>query len=362
MWNHIKFVQRIKDAMPFGLKILVIRLLVAFQYLFYKVNSGKINNISEKKQVIYLLLSTDYSNLGDHAMTYAHKKMLSEKFPDAQIVEIVVSDTLRYLTFMKNNIKKGDVITLKGGGNIGLEYFREELYRRIIIKEFKNNKIIIFPQTIYFPNTKLGQKEFENTERIFLNNHNLYLFTRDIPSYNKVKDSLRERVQLTPDIVLSLADIESYVSRQGAMICMRNDVEGRYSNEDKIRVKNLLKMHFNKVIISDTTTEYPIPIESREHELRKIWNQFTSVEMVITDRLHGMIFAAITGTPCIVFNTYNHKLIGQYEWLKHLNFIKFLDYDTKEIDSQILKFKNDNLVKSKRLNYEEYYKKITEII
>ena len=32
----------------------------------------------------------------------------------------------------------------------------------------------------------------------------------------------------------------------------------------------------------------------------------------MTDRLHGMIFSVITGTPCIVFDNFNSKIKNAY--------------------------------------------------
>lgn len=46
-------------------------------------------------------------------------------------------------------------------------------------------------------------------------------------------------------------------------------------------------------------------------------------QIVITDRLHGMIFAAITETPCVVFGNFNHKISESYKWLKELKYISF---------------------------------------
>ena len=53
--------------------------------------------------------------------------------------------------------------------------------------------------------------------------------------------------------------------------------------------------------------------------------EFAASELVITDRLHGMIFAAVTETPCIVLNSRSHKIRGCYEWLKKLGYIRFLN-------------------------------------
>ena len=38
-----------------------------------------------------------------------------------------------------------------------------------------------------------------------------------------------------------------------------------------------------------------------------------------------MIFAAITGTPCIVFSNYNHKVKGTYDWISYLSYIKYVE-------------------------------------
>ena len=47
-----------------------------------------------------------------------------------------------------------------------------------------------------------------------------------------------------------------------------------------------------------------------------------------------MIFCVITGTPCIVFNNFNHKIEFSYKnWLSHLDYIKFTT--TNNVDNII---------------------------
>lgn len=44
--------------------------------------------------------------------------------------------------------------------------------------------------------------------------------------------------------------------------------------------------------------------------------------VLVTDRLHGMIFAYITGTPCIVMDNKTNKVFGVYEeWLSDVDWI-----------------------------------------
>ena len=44
---------------------------------------------------------------------------------------------------------------------------------------------------------------------------------------------------------------------------------------------------------------------------------------MITDRLHGMVFSAITGTPCIAMDNVSHKVYGAYQWLSYLPYLRF---------------------------------------
>ena len=68
-----------------------------------------------------------------------------------------------------------------------------------------------------------------------------------------------------------------------------------------------------------------VQIVDRTIALRKKRIEFQKAALVVTDRLHGMILCAITGTPCIVINSRSPKVKGCYEWIRHLKYIKFCD-------------------------------------
>jgi pyruvyl transferase EpsI len=55
-----------------------------------------------------------------------------------------------------------------------------------------------------------------------------------------------------------------------------------------------------------------------------------------------MVFAAITGTPCIVFNCNNHKIKGTYDWISYLDYIRFAETleDAKTCIPDLLAMKN----------------------
>jgi len=130
-------------------------------------------------------------------------------------------------------------------------------------------------------------------------------------------------------------------------------------------------MNFDKVIITDTVAEhidsknqvleYMINVNQRETELNKKWDQFKKVQVVITDRLHGMVFCAITSTPCIVIANYNHKVKDTYAWLKDLNYIKFVN-NIDEIPTLMQELKNIEIKPYDNSFAMKNYEKIIEVM
>lgn len=364
MWNHIKIIRFIKSIIPFRLRIILIRILFFVQYNYYKKTKPSIE-IKEKN--IYFLLSTDYSNLGDHAMSYASLKLLKDTFPEYNLIEITVNDTLKYLQTIKNSIRDSDIIVLKGGGNIGIQYFREELIRRKIIEIFKDTNIFIFPQTVYFPDTRLGRKEFNHTVSIYNSNPHLSTILRDEISYDLVKNKLN-KTYLCPDIVFYLKDLflneaKSKTEKHCISLCMRDDVEGIYDNDFKERLKSTIaKTYHQPIQVFDTIKPYKIEITDRESELVNVWKQISDSKLVITDRLHAMIFCYLLRIPCIVLKTYNYKLIAQYEWIKNESFIELCE---DNLMSNMID-KIDSLLSMESVSpvndFSVYFERLTELL
>ena len=68
-----------------------------------------------------------------------------------------------------------------------------------------------------------------------------------------------------------------------------------------------------------------IPVWLRDYFLEKKFQEFRSREAVITDRLHGMVFAAVTGTPCVALDNVSRKISGVYQSMTSLSYIKTAD-------------------------------------
>ena len=84
-----------------------------------------------------------------------------------------------------------------------------------------------------------------------------------------------------------------------------------------------------------------------------LFDEFRHARLVITDRLHGMIFAVITGTPCIVIDSKSPKVRGCYEWIKQLDYIKFID-SAEDIEKTFRQIPNKNFVYDNSL-FQKYY-------
>jgi len=272
--------------------------------------------VESNRKYIYFLDAPSYGNLGDQAIALAMEKFMKDYFQDYEQIEFRECDIINYITWIKRNIKKDDIICLTGGGNMGVMYQKYEAIRRIIINTFPDNKIIIFPQTISYGDSKYGKSELEKSKKIYNQHKNLLLMAREEKSFKIMKDLYYNcNVILTPDIVLYLDYRKLVENHNGVGFCFRDDKESILSKEEKEKIISNYD-NYNNIT---TLIENDINIDSKTRKgvVEKKLKQFAENSLVITDRLHGMIFAYITNVPCIAFNNSNGKIQGVYKWIEN---------------------------------------------
>lgn len=285
-------------------------------------------NMPENKRRVYIFLAADYANLGDVAITYAQNNFLNKYATDSLIIEVPISETYTRVKSIKKIIKEDDLVTVVGGGNMGNLYEDIEEQRRFIIKSFPKNKIVSFPQSIYFTDDRVGDKSKKKTIKVYNSHKNLKIFAREEKSFNNMKKTFNQKIELVPDIVLTLDKSTPKEERKNILICLRNDKEKILKDDMREMLYNELSKD-SKVIYRDTHID-AVNFNCKE-ELDKIWNDFRKSKVVVTDRLHGMIFASITGTPCVVINNNNSKIIETYKlYLKNNKKIIFVEDPTFE--------------------------------
>ncbi|MBR4050931.1 MAG: polysaccharide pyruvyl transferase family protein [Clostridia bacterium] len=298
-------------------------------FCYRNIYTDIMNYKKTQSNPVFLIFTPEHHNLGDHAIAYAEKKMLDElNLPFFEVTNKQL-EMLDYFKLM--SAFNGAMILVTGGGNLGSLWTWIENINREIIKNNLDSLIVILPNTIYYGKSDDDIRYLEESKQIYNSHKNLYIYAREKASYEYMK-GIYNNVKLIPDMVLSLK-YSSNASRNGCILCLRDDREAVMSNENKNKIKNIADRLFDKsVLYSDTVIDYPVAVCNRRSELIKKLYIFTSSQLVITDRLHGMIFAAITGTNCIVLDSKSPKLRGCYEWIKHLDYIRFVD-DVSNIES-----------------------------
>ena len=274
-------------------------------------------------QTVFLLMTPEHGNIGDQAIAKAENEFLRNH--GIHYLEI----TSRELSEMKwanqLDVFNGFPILINGGGNLGTLWMDVENLQREIIQKNPKSNIYFLPNTIFYENNDWGQEELRNSIQIYNNHKQLTVYAREQASYDFMKPIYRD-VQLIPDMVLSLKEDDYNLERKGCLLCLRSDCEKTRTPEQEDTIRQQAKLLFGDYVAdTDMIAKGGVLVAEREMVLDAKLSQFSGAELVITDRLHGMIFCAITGTPCIVIDSKSPKVRGCYEWIKHLEYIRFAD-------------------------------------
>jgi len=290
----------------------------------YKYDIEKILSKLKNDKNIIFIGSPLHGNIGDHAISIAENKLLEKT--NMNIVEIPGKYYNLYLNKIKTKVNKDDVIVITGGGFLGTLWINEEKMVRSILTNFETNKVIIMPQTMYFEDTEYGKMELEISKQIYNNHNELYIMLRDKKSYEFCKKHfVNAKLELTPDVVTYLDYTNPKLERDYVLFCLRHDKEKALNNDTIRDILNYVNAKNVSTKCTDTVVDRRISLSKREEVFFNKLDEFKRSKLVITDRLHGMIFAAITSTPCIAFDNLSSKISGVYEWLNHLNYIKLVE-------------------------------------
>lgn len=268
---------------------------------------------AKKHYNAYLIGWPEYGNLGDHAIAVAEREFIENNFGAIALGIITENEVLYNEKQLKRIIKQTDLIFLQGGGNIGDEYKDQNKIRHTIFKNFKNNKIVIMPSTIYFKNP---QSDYSTKIIYELSSNNVFLFCREKYSYIFMSKYKKNNLYLTPDIVLSLNRHDVTInSSKKVLFCMRSDSE----KIDNTALINIMKNQFiNKgyeIFDADTCVNYKVPMNDSKTNVTQLIKYFSYFEVVVTDRLHGIILSYLAGTKIIALSNYNLKIKGICEWI-----------------------------------------------
>lgn len=332
------------------------------------VNSIRNKNIAGRK--IYYFGVPEHSNLGDMAQCYCIRRYFKKFFPEYTVVEILTRNYLDNCFGLRNYlntaIRPNDLIFFQSGYCTQDLGGREDLMHQAVIRDFPDNILVMFPQTVYFK----SEKRKEQASKVYDAHRRLYFLARDEISYAYAKDMFPHiTIECYPDIVTSLIGHYMYsFDRQGILFCIRNDSEKYYTDEEIEK----LKLKFQGVEKCERLdTSLHISPEKMQKNLQiyleDFIQKFARYKLIITDRYHGTIFSLVANTPVIVIKTSDHKVKTGVDWFKDVYhdqvcFAETLD-DAYILADRILKEHkyNQNVSYFEQMYYAKLRKKIFEV-
>lgn len=281
----------------------------------------KMIDLKKEEGKVSLLIGTPiHQNLGDHLITMAEFQYMKSVGYRQKVIEI---PTEMYQMFRRkicrlNNI---DTVFINGGGWMGNLWIPEELLLQQIVKDFSDRKVVVFPQTIFFDDKIIPfDALILSANKIFTRCKNITLCVRERNSYDfALRNYLNVKIIYVPDIALAFyqwAPKNKFQQNKKIGLCLRTDRELYETDKRKQDIIKWFKDNMYIIECVDTMSESRISIEDREKEVMQRLEIFAGCDFIITDRLHGMIFSYICGTPCIIFDNKTHKVSGVYNaWL-----------------------------------------------
>lgn len=266
---------------------------------------------------IFILGTHDFGNIGDLAIGYSETIFLERNFPEYVVYNISRMTLLANWQRVIDAIHKEDIVVMPGGGNMGDIWQGEEDVRRSIVQSLTDNKIISFPQSIKYQD----KNELKISASIYSSHKNLFISVRDDASYDIAKKYFNKvTVVRTEDIALSYRYIKSRdVDNDCDIIIVSRDDKEKRSGPGIEALKKHIAEGYDYKLTDTVVPELSSVGYTHGSELvyRKI-NELSNAKLVITDRLHGAVFALCAGLPIIVFDNSYNKISGALDKLRTL--------------------------------------------
>lgn len=292
------------------------------------VHVFSVSNQRTEKKIFYFGIPM-HPNIGDLAQCVCIRNFFKKNYPDFLVVEIdstVFMDSTKILrSKLKGIIGKDDLIFFQSGyctqdlGGV------EDLMHQAVMQDYPQNKLVMLPQTIFFNN----EERERQAGRIYNAHKHLLFLSRDAVSHRKAGKIFPDVMKLLyPDIVTTMiGTMKISCSRNGILMCMRNDSEKYYSDQDIDKLRMQLNVLADVDILDTTVTKRINALSPDLNEYVETFiKNFGRYKLIITDRYHGTIFSLIAGTPVIVIKTTDHKVTTGVNWFKGIyDSIVFVD-------------------------------------
>jgi pyruvyl transferase EpsI len=238
-----------------------------------------------------------FHNVGDHAMTLAIQKFLSDNFNAYRITRFYRPEIER---FLKEKLLLDDLIFIHSSGDFGDLYVNGPKLRKRVISAFPDNRIVQLPVSVHYENPA----SFEADKRFF-SDFTFYLKPRRNRSKREgVLFVLRsDRESNFKGVFLRLTEKLTTPFRIFQRI-FRKDilfVSTKLSRSADMRLLAWrIKAIFNDATVCDPQiADVDLTDENRESYIFSVLDFYGKFRVVVTDRFHGLVFARLARTKAI---------------------------------------------------------------
>ena len=276
----------------------------------------------------FILMQTpEHGNLGDQAIAVAERRFLKQHFPKVPLIEVPgFAFSAAPQAYRSEMDPDKDTVLITGGGFAGSLWEQEENNILSILRELADFRIVMMPQTLYYAEEQA--KQTQQALHLYRTCSRLLFLAREEQTMQRVRRLMPQvSCELVPDMVLSLLCALPQNRRNGIGLCLRRDKESMLDESARDTLAKMVREEFPEQRMTWTDTVQPgnmTPAEGTQAVQEKL-EEFSGYTLVVTDRLHGMVFAALTGTPCIVLDNCDHKVRGVYEWVRQNQYLLYLD-------------------------------------
>lgn len=295
--------------------------------------------IPRSRPVIYLDYPM-YGNIGDLLIHAGTDRFFADHGYDV-IGQFSIHEFCRTrragkpLVFFKDSIRRlddlvrvGATIVFHGGGNLGDLYRHHQMFREIVIARYPDAPVVILPQSMHFED----RANRDATAEIFAAHSQLFIFARDRESLDFARNDCGRPAALMPDMAHALW---GHLPRRngkgnGLLIMRRRDQEaadktagtaGTFDWRDAVYASDILLLRLLRKSQSiDFPSRHVVPNHAvwrwcRDRLIRRSVALVAGYEELFTDRLHGMILAALLDMPVTGEDNSYGKISRYYrEW------------------------------------------------
>lgn len=319
-------------------------------------------NCSEKR--IFVIGTPRHTNTGDYLITFGVRQFLNTYFSGCEIIEVTGEDFQANKDNVWDLIAKTDLILIDGGGFFG-SYWMDGTTIQMALEIFPHNPTVILPQTLFYEDNRYGKIKADKICEVIEKHENLTICYRETNSLKKGQVMFGEKVRqyALPDMALLLHGLKREKQRNGILLCLRKDIESVFTEAQRKQIAGLAEQLRDLVSSTSMHWENVIAQEEETEIINRKLDELGTAELVITDALHCMVSCALIGVPCIALPSTTQKTAGVYEWIKELEYIRYVE-DIADIEDAAKKLLYDR--KQKDFEYvidtQEYEAKLAEIL